>query len=127
MPLPQPSWIVEAPVPLAARWSCDLAGDVLCWTPGVFDLFGIAPGTRLDRREVVEFYTPESRALMERLRAQAIAERGSFTMEAELRRADGTTRRMLLSADTLVRGGRVTHLHGIKQDITGEMAGGGRG
>src|SRR6188768_626611 len=80
-------------------WQCDLADGALTWSPEVFALFGIAPGMRLDRRATVEMYTDESRALMERLRAEAIAERGSFTMEAQIRGADGALRWMRLTAD----------------------------
>ena len=105
----------------AGSWQCDLADNALTWSPQVFELFGIDPGARVDRRATVEMYTDESRALMERLRAAAIAERGSFTMEAQIRRADGALRWMRLTADVLCRGGRATHLYGAKQDITEEM------
>lgn len=110
-PLPQPP-------ALPARWQCDLADDGLAWTPGVFDLFGLERGRRLDRREVIALYTPESRERLERLRTHAIRTGGSFTIEAEIVRPDGTPRRFLLTADTLMRGGRVTHLYGTKTDIT---------
>lgn len=105
---------------LPARWRCDLAGDRLTWTPGVFDLFGIAPGTPLDRRAIVEMYADESREMLETLRAQAIATAGSFTFEAWITRADGARRWMRVAADTWVSDRRVTHLYGTKWDITAE-------
>ncbi len=100
------------------RWECDLSDDSLRWTPGVFDLFGIPGGKRLERRAVTAMYTPESRNELERLRRAAIAECGSFTFEAEIVRPDGDTRWMRVTADTHVRNGRATHLYGLKQDIT---------
>lgn len=106
----------------AGRWQCDLADDSLTWSPPVFALFGVEPGTPVDRRAIVEMYDSESRALMERLRARAIAERGSFTMEARIRRADGAMRWMRLTADIVCRAGKATQLYGTKQDITLEMA-----
>jgi PAS domain S-box-containing protein len=108
--------------PLPSAWSCNLADNRLTWSRGVFDLFGIAPGTRVDRRDIVEMYLGESRELMEQMRATAIATRGSFTMEAKICRADGSERWMLLTADVLCRNGRPTQLYGSKQDITAERA-----
>jgi len=107
----------------AGRWQCDLSDGSLSWSPPVFALFGLDPACPIDRRAALEMYEPESRLLMERLRAQAIDERGSFTMEAQIRRADGALRWMRLTADVVCRGGRATHLYGMKQDITPEMTG----
>ncbi|WP_228275105.1 PAS domain-containing protein [Stakelama tenebrarum] len=108
------------PRALPANWQCDLSDDSLIWSAGVFDLFGIAPETHVDRREIAEMYVGDSRGMMEELRAKAIAERRAFTMEAWIRRRDGELRWMRLSADILCAGGRVTHLYGTKQDITDE-------
>jgi PAS domain-containing protein len=125
-----PLWIAELydsdaeplAFPLPAAWRCDLADDSLTWSPGVFELFGLPRGSRIDRREVVAMYCGESRDLLERLRTEAIARLRSFTFEARVRRADGALRWMRLTADVAVRGGRATHLYGTKQDITAEMA-----
>ena len=110
----------EALPTLPARWRCDLNGDRLTWAPDMFDLFGIDRTTKLDRREIVEMYDDESRELLERLRSQAIATAGSFTFEAWIVRPSGERRWMQVAADTLVAGGRVTHLYGTKRDITAE-------
>lgn len=110
--------------PLAAAWECDLSDNSLRWENGVYDLFGIARGERIDRRDTVAMYDEESRALLDRLRTDAIATRGSFTFEARIRRPDGEWRRMLVCADTWCSNGRVTHLYGSKRDITdGSMTG----
>ncbi len=107
-------------ISLAGTWQCDLADETLTWSTAVFDIFGIAPGTPIDRRETLAFYTDESRAELERLRAEAIARRGSFTFEARIHRADGAPRWMRVTADVACRGGRPTHLYGLKTDITAE-------
>ena len=101
-------------------WTCDLADGALCWTPNVYDLFGLSPTVRLDRRDTVALYEEESRNMMERLRADAIAQARSFTMEAQIVRLDGERRWMRLSADVIRDGGRITRLFGLKQDITDE-------
>lgn len=111
---------------LPASWSCDLSDDRLTWSPGVFDLFGIARGTRIDRRDIVAMYAEESRVLLESLRSAAIADLGSFTFEARIFQPDGAERWLRITADVDARGGRATHLYGMKQDITAEMAGSAR-
>lgn len=106
---------------LPAAFQCDLSDDSLTWSPGVFDLFGIPNGTRIDRREIVLMYEEESRELLERLRSAAIRDCGSFTFEAQIRRVDGALRWMRVTADVMSRAGRATHLYGAKQDISDEM------
>lgn len=108
---------------LPAAWQCDLATEELRWTNGVFDLFGIARGTAVDRRSTLEMYMPESRALLGRLRSAALDTCGSFTFEAQIRRLDGEQRWMRLSADVQKRNGKAVVLYGTKQDITAEMMG----
>jgi len=110
-----------APIALAAAWRCDLADDSLTWSAGVFDLFGIEPGNKVDRQDAVAMYCEESRELLEQLRAEAIATCGSFTFEARIRRLDGQMRWMRVTADVAKKDGRAAHLYGMKQDITDEM------
>jgi PAS domain-containing protein len=107
----------------AGTWQCDLSNDALTWSAPVFELFGIPRGIRVDRRDIVEMYTEESRVLLDRLRSEAIANCGAFTFEAQIRRTDGVLRWMRVSADVVCRGGRATHLYGTKQDITDEIHG----
>jgi diguanylate cyclase (GGDEF)-like protein/PAS domain S-box-containing protein len=103
-------------------WSCHLTDHALSWTEGVYDLFGLSPTRRADRRETVELYEEESRETMERLRCLAITQGRPFTMEAQIIRPDGTARWMRLSTDVVRDNGRITQLFGLKQDITDEKA-----
>ena len=122
--------LIERALALAGMgaWSCDLANSSLLWTAGIYDLFGLPEGTRVDRRETVAMYAEESRETMEQLRAQAIADagtsgdakRGRFSVDAEIVRTDGTRRWMRLTGDVVVEGGRARRLYGLKQDITDE-------
>lgn len=107
---------------LPAAWQCDLDGDVLTWSHGVFDLFGLPPHVRPHRRDTLAMYLPDSRDMISALRAEAVAAGGSFTIEAQIRRPDGDIRWMRICADTVCRGGRTAQLYGTKQDITAEMA-----
>ncbi|MDB5663213.1 MAG: diguanylate cyclase [Sphingomonas bacterium] len=103
-------------------WECDLRTETLTWTSVVFDLFGIAGGSRIDRRDIIGMYCEESRAELERLRSHAIEHRRGFSLEARIYRPDGEMRWMRLTAGTTTASGRSTHLYGTKQDITEERA-----
>ena len=102
-------------------WECDLNTNLLTWTNGVFDVFGLPLGTRIRREDTLALYSDESRAEMERLRADAIARKQSFTMDARICRTDGSQRWMRLTASVVSHEGRPTHLYGMKQDVTQEL------
>ena len=103
-------------------WECDLANNALTWTDGVYDLFEMPRGAALDREETAALYHPESRAEMERLRAEAIRTCGSFTLDAQFTTAKGNVRWMRLSADIECENGVALRIFGSKQDITQEKA-----
>jgi PAS domain-containing protein len=127
----RPRWIsrediaAERPAPLAHGWQCALADEALTWSNGVFELFGIPAGTRIDRREALAMYADTSRATLERVRAQVIAQCGSFTLEAQIFRADGAERWVRITADVARgAGGQPALLYGTKQDISDDVAAG---
>ncbi|WP_106638872.1 hypothetical protein [Allosphingosinicella vermicomposti] len=100
------------------RWECDLDGDRLTWSAGVYDLFGLPRGAPVRRDETVALYIEESRSGMERLRAYAIRHQRGFTFDAQIRPASGGDARwMRLIAAPVCEGGRVTRLHGLKQRL----------
>lgn len=117
-----PGKLLERGTALAGigAWECDLNTNMLTWTDGVFDVFGLPRGTQIRREDALALYCDESRAEMERLRAEAIAQNKSFKMDAKILRADGGQRWMRLTVDILSRDGRPTHLYGLKQDVTQE-------
>ena len=109
-------------MPIQAAWQCDLRDDSLTWSDGVYDLFGLPRGSVLDREAIVAMYLPESRIELARLRSTAIAGCGSFTFEAQIRRADGEVRWMRVTADVVREDGVARYLYGTKIDVTEEMA-----
>jgi PAS domain-containing protein len=98
-------------------WSCDLADDSLSWSAGVYDIFGLPRDARVRREDSVALYAEGSRAAMERLRAYAIKHKRGFTLDAELRPAQGGPRWMRLVAVPICDGRRVVRLHGVKRLI----------
>ena len=98
-------------------WSCDLADNSLTWSDGVYDIFGLPRGATVRRAEAVRLYAEDSGAAMERLRAYAIKHRRGFTLDAELRPAQGGARWMRLVAVPVYDGLRAVRLHGVKRLI----------
>ncbi|WBO21619.1 hypothetical protein [Sphingomonas abietis] len=109
-----PAW------PGVGLWECDLRDNALTWSDGVYALFELPRDTSLSRAETAAMYGEDSRAAMERLRAYAIKHRRGFTLDAEIRPADGGRRWMRLTAAPICIDGRVVRLHGLKQDISHE-------
>ena len=99
-------------------WQCKLDSNILRWSSGVYDLFGIERGTPLIRDLTITHYADHSRAAMEEARARAIETAGEFTLDAEIIRADGQQRWMRLTAKVQLLNGRPDRLFGTKQDIT---------
>tara|TARA_R100001129_G_scaffold76476_1_gene52285 strand:- start:364 stop:1323 length:960 start_codon:yes stop_codon:yes gene_type:complete len=101
-------------------WSCNLSDDRLSWTSGVYDIFGSPHGAAVERRQALDLFTEESRDALERLRAEAIARSGAFTLDAQVKRPDGDTRWMRIHREMVFRVGAAPILHGLKQDVTEE-------
>jgi hypothetical protein len=99
----------------AGWWECQLPGNTLTWTTGVYDIFALPHGTPVTRGEAVAFYAEDSRAVMERLRGHAIAHGCGFIMDAQIRPASSERRRwMRLIGAPLSEEGRTVGLCGLK-------------
>lgn len=101
-------------------WECDLADETLTWTDGVYDIFELPRGIPVTRDMPLALYFEESRRQMESLRARAIAECSSFSLDVKVRTARGRVRWVRLSADVEAENGVPVRLFGLKQDITQE-------
>ncbi len=111
-----------APLAGIGAFECDLRDDALQWTDGVFALFGVDRGERLDRRDTLTFYTPPARDALEQARSAAIAARSTFELETQIVRPDGTQRWLRIRAGVKSTNGRATHLYGLKEDISADLA-----
>lgn len=101
-------------------WECDLATEALSWTDGVYDLFDLPRGSPLERARILEHYDADSRREMERQRAAAIRDGGSFSIDILIRTPAGKERWLRLTADVERENGRAARIFGTKQDITAE-------
>lgn len=110
---------------IAARigvWECNLADNALTWTDLVYDMFDLPRGSVVDRETTVHAYSPESAARLAVLRTAAIADLGSFTLDAEIVTHRGTRRVIRVTASVEAENGVAVRLFGMKQDITDERA-----
>jgi PAS domain S-box-containing protein len=101
-------------------WECDLSKNVLTWSTGVFDLFGMARDKTPTRKKTVVLYRENSRVKMERLRANAIEHGRGFTLDAEIVPANGGHRWIRLIATPVFEGPTLVRLQGFKRDVTQE-------
>lgn len=103
-------------------WECDLATDALSWTDMVYDLFDIPRDARLERARVLERYEPESRATLERVRAEAIRNGTGFACDVCIHTSSGAARWIRITADVEREDGQPVRIFGTKQDVTAERA-----
>ncbi|WP_313331362.1 diguanylate cyclase [Sphingobium yanoikuyae] len=96
-------------------WHCNLTDNSLNWTKGVYDIFGLEPGSIVSRPLSVSLYAHDSREAMERLRAYAIRHQRGFTLDVDIRRPDGSDCAMRLIAAPVLLDGETVALHGVKQ------------
>lgn len=107
-------------------WHCNLTDNSLSWTQGVYDIFGLAPGSFVPRLLSVSLYAHDSREAMERLRAYAIRHQRGFTLDVDIHRPDGSDCAMRLIAAPILKDGGTVALHGVKQWLP-KGIGGSRG
>jgi PAS domain-containing protein len=99
-------------------WECELNGETLTWTNGVYDMFEMPRGFRITREEILGFYSEESRRQLEDIRSRAIREGHGFTLDAKIVTAMGKERWMRITADIEHENGVPVRIFGMKQDIT---------
>ncbi len=100
-------------------WSCDLRTEILTWTDGVYDLFGLARGSKLRRSDALDVYQSQSRSELEQRRAAAIRSGAGFSLDCQLKMG-GKSRWMRLRVGVEHDQGRPIRIFGSKQDITAE-------
>jgi PAS domain-containing protein len=98
----------------AGCWECDLSDNSLIWSGGVHDLFGLPRDLTATRDVAVRMYSEHSRVKMEALRAHAIRHKRGFTLDIEIRPANGGERWVRLITAPVLNDNKVVKLHGLK-------------
>ena len=104
-------------------WQIDLATQALHWTPEVYRIHDLEPGTPIAIAEAIDYYAPEARPVIAAAVQAAIDLGTSFDLELPMITARG--RRILVRAQGAAerRDGKTTHLHGAFQDVTDRRQG----
>ncbi len=103
-------------------WEFDFRTRQLTWTDGVYDIFGVPRGTRITGEIAWTLYDHASRRDLERLREQAIATCGGFTLDARIRDLRGVLKWVRVSGEVEADDGQPVRIFGLKQDITAERS-----
>ena len=101
-------------------WECNLANEALSWTDGVYDLFGLARGSTIQRSSILDLYEEASRSEMNRMRGSVIRNGGAFSLDCRIRTASNEKRWMRLIVGVGHQHGRPIRIFGSKQDVTAE-------
>ncbi|MEM8757015.1 MAG: PAS domain-containing protein [Planctomycetota bacterium] len=103
-------------------WSFDVARNELFWTPQVYTIHGLTAEYTPTPESGIEFYTDQSRPMIERLFARSIEHAEPFDAELEIRRADGVIIPVRAMGQPVVHDGRVVHVAGSFQDLSVQKA-----
>ena len=104
--------------PVNGYWHCDIADrDKLTWTEKVYELFGVHPGTDVEREWAVARYSEVSRKSLERVRHFALNRKYGFILDAEIVPVGDSCRWIRVLAIPIVVGGRPVGLHGVKRAL----------
>lgn len=101
-------------------WRVDLADNTLRWSDQVYLIHGLEPGTQIDVRTAVDFYDPAGRTALEAALEAAITDGKPFSVEANIKRADGELRRVRAVGERMDRDGRPESVAGVFLDCTEE-------
>jgi hypothetical protein len=104
--------------PANGYWHCDIAeDDKLTWSHKVYELFGLPPGTAVERDWAVECYGEVSKKSLERVRHFALNRKFGFILDAEIEPDGGPSRWIRVLAFPIVADGRPVGLHGVKRAL----------
>ncbi|MCL2648175.1 MAG: GAF domain-containing protein [Phycisphaerales bacterium] len=104
-------------------WDRNLDTNGAWWSPELYELWGMPPGTPLRLEKIMENVHPSDREFFRRQSTKAIEEGREFLMEFRLHHPVHGLRWLKSHGRTLCdANGRATRMAGIVQDITGRKA-----
>ncbi len=99
-------------------WIADLESGRAFWSEAVCDIHEMPHGTHPTFAEALQYYRPESRALLQRAFEACIEHGTPFDVEAEMVSAKGRRRWVRSIGEAVRDNGRTVSVHGAFQDIT---------
>jgi hypothetical protein len=99
-------------------WHCDITDeDRLTWSDKVYELFGLSPGSPVERDWAVARYGENSKTSLERVRKYALSHNFGFILDAAIEPEGGDCRWIRVLAVPIVEDGRIVGLHGLKRPL----------
>ena len=95
-------------------WAAEYPGPRLIWSEEVYRIHEVDPDFKPDHESTLCFFTPESRRILE----EAIQNQKPYDLELEIITAKGNKRSVRSTSALEFKGGKVSRLYGIFQDIT---------
>jgi hypothetical protein len=104
--------------PRNGYWHCNIAkGERLTWSDQVYRLFGLDPGTPVERRAAVARYSPDSAEALEGVRAYSLRHKNGFLLDATILGSRKGSRWIRVLAVPIVAASQVIGLHGLKRAL----------
>ncbi|WP_315782012.1 ATP-binding protein [Bradyrhizobium sp. SZCCHNR2011] len=101
------------------HWMSDETGEFAVWSEELFDIFGLAPTSRVSFVKILEIVHPEDVGTYVRARDRSRATGCAFIQELRIIRPDGQVRWLRIEADANDASAEATQSRfGIVQDIT---------
>jgi PAS domain S-box-containing protein len=99
-------------------WSFDVETMRGEWTEELIRIHDLPPGELIDVQKGLDFYTPESRPIIEQAVQEAITEGKVYDLELEIISAKGVRKWVRTVGTPMIVEGKVIKVNGVMQDIT---------
>ena len=99
-------------------WEYDLQTDTLTWTEQTYRIHDLPMDAEVDVGSALEYYTEESRPIIESHVDRLLEEGGSYDLELSIETAEGRTRRVRTMGTAHQHDGETTRVRGAFQDVT---------
>ena len=98
-------------------WEDERGKGLVYWSDVCFDIHGLPPGSPLPRDYIDRHVAPAYRQPLRECFRRSILQRAEWSMEMEVRHADGHLFWVRARGEPVVENGRVTRVRGVMQDI----------
>lgn len=99
-------------------WEIDVENNTVKWTSEVYKIHEIEPDSDISIPKALEYYTPDSKKLIEEALDNAVKNAKPYDLELEIITPNGTRKWIRISGRPTVKDGKVVKITGSFQDIT---------
>lgn len=103
-------------------WSFDTETMKGEWTDELIRIHELPPGETIDVRKGLDFYTPQSRPIIEKAIENAVKHGKSYDLELEIITAIGTHKWVRTVGSAVIEDGKIRKIQGVMQDISKQKA-----